>query len=124
MLEVPASAAAEAIWRQKLKELGEEWANFWELDYISFTAYKMPKTGEKESDPESYFQRIAANAVLVGNDDPGREAIPVEELSPIFRTLGGPEQPRFLRLYYLEPLQKKIADLDETINPPKIIQLL
>ena len=116
MLEIPASASAAAEWEQKLKELGPEWENHWELDYITFTAYKMPKAGEQETDPESYFQRIAASAVLISSGDPKEEATPVEDDSPIFRTLGGPDQPRFLRLFFLEPLQNKIEELERSLR--------
>jgi len=119
MKELKPGAATEAQWRAALEGLGSKWRNFWELDYIEFTAYKMPKDAEREENPEDYFQKIATNAVLLSHGGLEDAAIPVQDLSPIFRTLGGPEQPRFLRLYFLPELEPFVVKIDKKQNQIK-----
>jgi|APTNR8051073442_1049403.scaffolds.fasta_scaffold01342_13 HD superfamily phosphohydrolase len=116
MKELEPGAATEAQWRAALEGLGAKWRNSWELDYIQFTAYKMPKDGEREANPEDYFQKIATNAVLLSHGGPEDAAMPVQDESPIFRTLGGPEQPKFLRLYFLPELERSIVKIDKKLN--------
>jgi len=115
MKELSATAANEAEWRTKLTALGEKLRNSWELDYITFTAYKMPKTGDE---PEAKFQTIAANSILMSEGGSNDAAIPVQEVSPIFRTLGGPEQPRFLRLYFLPEFEKHVIKVEKQFIAP------
>lgn len=113
MKELPASAAKEAEWRTKLTALNPKLRNSWELDYITFTAYKMPKTSDE---PDAAFQTIAANSILMSDGGPKDAAIPVQDVSPIFRTLGGPEQPRFLRLYFLPEIEKHVTKVEKQLS--------
>ncbi len=115
MKELHTGAAAAAEWRKELEELPGKWHNCWELDAISFIAYKMPKVGDKEHDPEGYFQKIAANAVLLSRGSASDAAVPVQDESPIFRTLGA-EQPKFLRLYFLPEMEKTIVKIDKKLK--------
>lgn len=113
MKELEATAAKEAEWRTKLTELGKKLRNSWELDYITFTAYKMPKTTDE---PEAKFQTVAANSILMCDGGPTDATIPVQDVSPIFRTLGGPEQPRFLRLYFLPEIEKHVTKVEKQLT--------
>lgn len=112
MKELHASVANAAEWRNLLEEQPAKWQNHWELDDISFSAYKMPKAAEKEDEPEGYFQKIATNAVLLSGGGSEDAAVPVQEVSPIFRMLGA-EQPRFLRLYFLPEMAQVIDKIDK-----------
>lgn len=118
MKELRASAAIEVQWRDALEKLGANKRNHWELDYITFSAYKMPKPESRQNNPEDYFQKIAANAILLSHGDPQEQAQPVQDVSPIFRTLGGPEQPQFLRLYFHSDLASKVENIDKKLGQP------
>lgn len=115
MKELHTGAAVAAEWRKELEELPDKWHNCWELDAISFIAYKMPKAFDKEHDPEGYFQKVAANAVLLSRGSAEDAAVPVQDESPIFRTLGA-EQPKFLRLYFLPEMEKTIVKIDKKLK--------
>ncbi len=116
MKVLPANPESEATWRTELKALGDKFSNQWELDYIPFNAYKMPRVEDLERHPEGAFQSIAANSLLLSTGELGGNVVPVQDQSPIFRTLGGPEQPKFLRLYFLPEMENSVTKIDKKLN--------
>ena len=108
------------ILHQKLTEkIGPE-REGWILDRYDFTAYKAPDEALQNTDASSYWEGIAANAILLSGGELDKRAVPIQKKSLLFQSIGSEKMP-LTRLFYLSPhketVQEAVHNLDnETIK--------
>lgn len=108
------SPAKMAKLRQELTEkIGPE-RNGWLWDRYDFTPYKAPDESLQTADPQSYWEGITKNAILLSDGDIGKPAIPIQKNSLLFQSIGSEKMP-LTRLFYLPEHGSIIGSLDNEI---------
>ncbi|HWL54802.1 MAG TPA: HD domain-containing protein [Chthoniobacteraceae bacterium] len=100
--------------RQELTEIIGPEREGWLLDCYDFTAYKAPDEALQNTEPESYWEGIAKNAILLSGGDLNTPAVPIQKSSLLFKSIGSERMP-LTRLFYLPEHEAKVCELDNEI---------
>ena len=100
--------------RQKLTEkIGPE-REGWLWDCYDFTAYKAPDENLQTEDPQSYWEGITKNAILLSDGNLDKPAVPIQKNSLLFQSIGSQRMP-LTRLFYLPEHEPALAELDNEL---------
>jgi len=102
--------------KRRLEErLGPE-KEQWILDSNPFNPYKAPDEELQTKDPESYWEGISRNAILLSDGDIHRDAVPIQTNSLLFKSIGSAKMP-LTRVFYRA---ERDAEITEILTPATV----
>lgn len=113
----------EILVRERLNNAFGSESSHWELDHGEFTPYKGEDPDTRLGDPDGYEDSVLATSILLSDATTTRRAVPVAEVSSIFRTLI--DQRFRLRRLFCDPKIKNDIDkiVQDTITSDQLVLL-
>lgn len=114
------TADQEILLRNRLiKAFGDD-SSLWELDKGEFSAYKGEDPSTRKSDREGYDNSVLATSIMLSDGEIHQRAVPVAEVSMIFRTLID-QKFRLRRLFCAPDIKNEIDKMvRETIKSDQL----